>query len=215
MAAATSISRTTLEQARIVRHGVENQHRFAQARVGVAGLGGIGSAVALHLARLGVGELVLVDFDTVDVTNLHRQQYQIAQIGQPKTEALAAQIRTIDPYLTVETHQTRVDARNAGKLFAGCTVVCEAFDAPEAKALLVETLLAELDDAIVVSGSGMAGFGTANSIATSHPLERLYICGDGTSDVDAEGTLTSARVGVCAAHQAHMTARLILGEVEP
>ncbi|MFR3891261.1 MAG: ThiF family adenylyltransferase, partial [Eggerthellaceae bacterium] len=77
------------------RHGVENQQKLARARVGIAGLGGLGSAAACHLARLGVGTLVLVDFDVVDVSNLHRQQYTCAQVGMKKTEALAETLRAI------------------------------------------------------------------------------------------------------------------------
>lgn len=208
-------SSAELKAARIARHGEENDRKLARARVGIAGLGGLGSAVAFHLARLGVGSLVLVDFDVVEVSNLHRQQYSIEHVGSPKTEALALQLREIDPSIALETHQRRIDAHNATQIFAGCDIVCEALDDAEQKALLIETLLAEQEGTIVVSGSGMAGFGSANSITTSHPLARLYVCGDQASDVEIAGSLASSRVGVCAAHQAHMIARLILGQVEP
>lgn len=208
-------SREEFEAAQIARHGSENQQKLANARVGIAGLGGLGSAVALHLARLGVGTLVLADFDTVDVTNLHRQQYGIAHLGMPKTEALAEQIAAINPFIALETHQVEIDATNAPQLFAGCSVVCEAFDKPDQKAMLVETLLTTMPEAKIVSASGMAGMGSANTIATIHPMANLYVCGDGSSDVAETGTLVSPRVGVCAGHQANMVLRLILGEREP
>ena len=211
----TEITKEAFMAALVARHGEENQARLARARVGIAGLGGLGSAVALHLARLGVGTLVLVDHDVVDVTNLHRQQYALDQVGMAKSVALAEELRAINPFIAIESHETKVDAANASELFAGCDIVCEAFDLPDQKAMLVETVLTELPDAKVVSGSGMAGFSSANSIQTTRALERLYLCGDGGSDVAEGGTLMSPRVGVCAGHQANMIARLILGEVEP
>lgn len=208
-------SRDAFEAALVSRHGAENQEKLARACVGVAGLGGLGSAIAIHLARLGVGKLVLADFDVVDISNLHRQQYFLSHLGMKKIDALAAQLHAINPFITLETHGMKITAENASSVFAGCNIVCEAFDKPDQKALLVETLLSELPQIRVVSGSGMAGFGSANSIQTSRPLERLYICGDGLSDVAEKGTLASPRVGVCAGHQANMIMRLIFGEVEP
>lgn len=65
------------------------KEKFSNARVAVAGLGGLGSNIAVMLARSGIGHLLLVDFDTVDVTNLNRQMYMIPHLGRPKAEALA------------------------------------------------------------------------------------------------------------------------------
>ena len=213
--ASPALSREAYFAALAKRHGAENQQKLAHARVGIAGLGGLGSAIACHLARLGVGTLVLVDFDVVDVSNLHRQQYTCAQVGMKKTEALAETLRAINPFVGLELHSVKVTAENASTLFAGCPIVCEAFDEPDQKALLVETLLATCPDTTIVSGSGMAGMRSANTIHTRKALERLYLCGDGCTDVAAEGSLASPRVGVCAGHQANMVLRLILGETEP
>ena len=210
-----ALSREAYFAALAKRHGAENQQKLAHARVGIAGLGGLGSAAACHLARLGVGKLVLVDFDVVDVSNLHRQQYTCAQVSMKKTEALAETLRAINPFVELELHSVKVTAENAPTLFADCPIVCEAFDEPDQKALLVETLLATCPDTTIVSGSGMAGMGSANTIRTRKALERLYLCGDGCTDVAAEGSLASPRVGVCAGHQANMILRLILGETEP
>lgn len=208
-------SREEFEAALAARHGEENQRKLARARVGVAGLGGLGSAVSFHLARLGVGTLVLVDLDNVDLTNLHRQQYALAHLGMPKTEALVSQLSAINPFITLETHQVKVDEANAVELFEGCDVVVEAFDRPDQKAMLIETLLGSLPDAKIVSGSGMAGMDSANTITTKHAFGNLYLCGDGSSDVADAGTLVSPRVGVCAGHEANMVLRLLLGEREP
>lgn len=203
------------QAALVARHGVENQAKLAAARVGIAGLGGVGSAVAVHLARVGVGTLVLVDFDIVDVSNLHRQHYLPTQVGTMKTEALAAQLREMNPYLAIETHPVEVTPENAAELFEGCTIVCEAFDKPEAKAMFTEAILSGLPGTPLVASSGMAGFGSANTIRTKRALPHLYLCGDGATDVEDAGTLFSPRVGVCAGHEANMAVRLILGEREP
>ena len=213
--AAPALSREAYFSTLARRHGAETQQKLAQARVGIAGLGGLGSAIACHLARLGVGKLVLVDFDKVDVSNLHRQQYTCAQVGMEKTEALDETLRAINPFVELELHSVKVTAENAPALFADCSIVCEAFDGADQKALLVETLLTTCPDTTVVSGSGMAGMGSANTIHTRKALEHLYLCGDGSSDVATEGSLASPRVGVCAGHQANMVLRLILGETEP
>ena len=135
------LTKEELEAALALRHGAENQKKFAAAAVGIAGLGGLGSNIAVHLARLGVGRLVLVDFDTVDVSNLNRQHYFIRHLGRPKPEALREQLMEINPYLDYETHFERITPENACTLFAGCDVVCEAFDKPDQKAMLAESIL--------------------------------------------------------------------------
>ena len=209
------MDRERLKQALIARHGAENQKKFAAASVGVAGLGGLGSHIAVLLARLGVGRLVLADFDRVDLTNLHRQHYFLPHLGRYKTQALAEQLKQINPWLDYELHTTRVTADNACTLFRGCQAVCEAFDQPDQKAMLVQTLLAGLPDTAVVAGSGMAGMGPANAITTRKVMSRLWLCGDGESDIAQGVGLTAPRVAVCAAHQATLVMRLLLGKLEP
>ena len=81
-------------------------------------------------------------------------------------------------------------------------IVCEAFDRPEAKAMLVSGVLEHFPDKPLVAASGMAGLGSANTIRTRRAFGRLYLCGDGTSDVSGVLGLVSARVAVCAAHAA-------------
>ncbi|WP_343286557.1 sulfur carrier protein ThiS adenylyltransferase ThiF [Flavonifractor sp. An82] len=209
------MDREALEQALIARHGAENQKKFAAASVGIAGLGGLGSHIAVYLARLGVGRLVLADFDRVDVTNLNRQHYFIHHLGQYKTEALAEQLRQINPWLDYELHTCRVSADNACALFQGCQVVCEAFDQADQKAMLVQGILTGLPNTLLVAGSGMAGSGSPNAIRTQKAMSRLYLCGDGESDIDQGQGLMAPRVAVCAAHQAAMVMRLLLGQTEP
>lgn len=209
------LTQEELHAALVERHGADIQQKLDRASVGIAGLGGLGSNIAVHLARLGVGRLVLVDFDTVDVTNLNRQHYTMKDIGVPKTLALLEQLEEINPYLQYEPYTERVIPANVTRMFAGCDVVCEAFDCADQKAMLIETLLERLPDTVVVSGSGMAGYGSANAIRTERRFGRLYVCGDGTSDIADGVGLMAPRVAVCAAQQATMVLRLLLGETAP
>lgn len=204
-----------LRAARVQRHGEEAVRKLENACVGIAGLGGLGSHLAISLVRMGVGTLVLVDFDRVDVTNLHRQQYFASQVGLLKTEALAQTLKAIDPWVELKLYPVRLTSETIPTIFDSCPVLCEAFDSAEEKAMLLETALGGMPDTMVVSASGMAGVGSANQIQTRRALSRLYLCGDGEADVAEYGSLFASRVAVCAAHQAQMVLRLILGETEP
>lgn len=209
------ITQEELRAALVSRHGEETQRRLERACVGVAGLGGLGSPIAVHMARLGVGKLVLVDFDTVDLTNLNRQHYRIQDVGIPKTLALLEQLEAINPYLNYETYTERICPANAKALFQHCDVICEAFDRADQKAMLIETLCAALPETPLICGSGMAGAASANRIVTRRAFKNLYICGDGESDIADGGGLFSPRVAVCAAHQSTMALRLLLSQKEP
>ena len=119
------------------RHSPQKQALLSSAHVAVAGLGGLGSNVAYALARIGVGHLHLIDFDVVDITNLNRQQYFIRHIGMYKTDALKSLLLDINPYLDIRTDCVKVTEENLETLFQNDPIVCEAFDRPEAKAMLV------------------------------------------------------------------------------
>ncbi|MBO7551793.1 MAG: thiamine biosynthesis protein ThiF [Fibrobacter sp.] len=193
------------------RQGVEAVRKLQAATVAVCGLGGLGSNIAISLARAGVGKLVLVDFDCVDVTNLHRQQYKACQVGLPKPEALLANLKEIAPYTEFETHFEKVTAENVATLLANADVVCEAFDNAEAKAMLVNAVLETMPQKFLVAASGMAGFEGGNTIRTRKITDKFYLCGDGVSDVADGIGLVAPRVMLCAAHQALTAVRLILG----
>ena len=198
----------------IERHGIDTQHKFSSATVAICGLGGLGSNIAISLAHAGIGKLILVDFDKVDITNLHRQQYKANQIGMNKTDALSENLKEIAPYIELETHTERVTEKNAVNLLQGADIICEAFDDAEAKAMLTNLVLETMPDKYLVAASGMAGFGSANSIKTRRITNKLYLCGDGESDVQSERSLVSSRVMLCAAHQAHTVLRILAGKFE-
>lgn len=196
------------------RHGETVQKKFASSKIAICGLGGLGSNIAVALARAGVGNLTLIDFDRVDISNLNRQQYKAKQIGMMKTEALRDNLLEIAPYIDIQIHSVRFDEGNAAELLKNADIVCEAFDDAECKAMLANLVLENMPEKYVIAASGMAGMGSANTIKTRRVLKNFYICGDGESDVKNEGSLISSRVMLCAAHQAHTALRILAGKYE-
>ena len=187
-------SREEFRCALVEKQGEEIVQKLEQATVAICGVGGLGSNVAINLARAGVKKLILVDFDCVDVTNLQRQQYKASQVGEPKAQAL------------VENLEENID-----KFVANADVVCEAFDNPEAKSMLVNAVLEKYPQKYLVAASGMAGTDDANSIKTRKISKRFYLCGDGKSDVAQGLALLAPRVQICAAHEALTIIRIIAG----
>ena len=185
--------------------------KLRDSAVGIAGLGGLGSNIAVILARSGVGRLVIADHDTVELSNIHRQCYPLESIGMKKTDAVMMEINRVNPFCKVEKHDIELDESSLD-IFSDCDIVCEAFDSAENKIMLIEGLSAM--GKTVISGNGMAGKGPANSIITRKVGDSIYICGDGVSDVTTEGSLIPSRVTVCAAHQANAVIRIISG-LEP
>ncbi|MEW6487175.1 MAG: sulfur carrier protein ThiS adenylyltransferase ThiF [Thermodesulfobacteriota bacterium] len=201
-----------LEGLLAARHTPGVHRRVKAARVGIAGLGGLGSQVAIALARTGCGTLVLADFDVVEPSNLNRQQYFVEQLGQPKTRALADTLRRINPYVRAEAHTLRLTPENVPRVFSGCRVLVEAFDRADQKAMLVETALAKLPQTWVVAASGLAGYGPADEIRTHRMGPRLFVVGDLESEARPGTGLMAPRVGVAAHSQANLALRLVLGE---
>ena len=207
-------TREEWNQALIERHGKDLQEKFSSATVAVCGLGGLGSNIAIALARVGIGKLLLIDFDRVDITNLHRQQYKANQIGLYKTDALAKNLLEIAPYTEITAVTAKITEENFADLLKGADVVCEAFDNAEAKAMLVNGVLEQLPDCYLVAASGMAGMDTPNTIRTRKVMGRFYLCGDEKNDVADTIGLVAPRVMLCAAHQAHTVLRILAGEYE-
>lgn len=208
-------SREVMREALNIRHGEDLQNKISAAHVAVCGLGGLGSNIAIALARAGVGHLHLIDFDRVDLTNLNRQQYAVGQLGQYKTDALRETLSLVSPYCDVTCDTVRVTEENLPDLLRNEDYICEAFDRAEAKAMLVSGVLEHFPEKYLVAGSGLAGLGSANTIQTRRVSQRFYLCGDGTSDSSVGLGLVASRVLVCAAHEANMILRLIAGETEP
>lgn len=196
------------------RHGEARQEKISSATVAICGLGGLGSNIAVSLSRAGIGKLILIDFDRVDISNLHRQQYKASQVGINKPDALAENLHEIAPYVTLETHDIRITDQNAFPLLQQADIICEAFDDAAAKAMLTNLVLTKMPEKYLVAASGMAGFGSANDIRTRRVSSHFYLCGDGVSDIADGIGLVSSRVMLCAAHQAHTVLRILAGEIE-
>lgn len=196
------------------RHGKELQRAFSEAAVAVCGLGGLGSNIAVTLARAGIGKLILIDFDRVDVSNLHRQQYKAGQTGRYKTDALCENLKEIAPYIKMELHTVRITEDNAAELLRGADIICEAFDDAEEKAMLTNLVLETMPEKYLIAASGMAGLGSGNTVKTRKIAEKFYLCGDGISDAEDGVGLVASRVMLCAAHQAHMVMRILAKKFE-
>lgn len=197
-----------LEALMVARHTPGVHEMVKEAAVGIAGLGGLGSAVAVALARVGVGRLVLADFDVVEPSNLNRQQYFTDQLGMTKTEALKANLKRINPYVQYEAHCIRVTPENIQELFGGVDVMVEAFDRADQKAMLLQSFRG----APVVAASGLAGHGPGETIGVRRMGEQAYIVGDLETGAVPGCGLMAPRVGIAAHMQANIVLRILLGE---
>ena len=193
------------------RNSPELNAALAGGCVGVAGLGGLGSNIALSLARTGVAKLVLADFDVVEPSNLNRQQYFVRHIGMKKTDALKELIAEVNPFVEVVTHDVTLTAANVAEIFAPCGVICEAFDNVAGKAMMVNEAGASLRDKKIVGASGMAGYFSSNLIKTVKFARNVYLCGDLQNAAGVGQGLMAARVAICANHEANLAIRLLMG----
>ena len=187
----------------------EQSSLLQAAQVAIFGLGGLGSNVAMWLARLGVGHLLLYDFDRVELSNLNRQYYFVEDVGEYKAVALLKHLRAVNPYGDYQSKVVRLTEDNLAELVDTAPIICEALDKPEAKALLVNGVLESFPDKFLVAASGLAGFGTSDSMQVRQITPHFYLCGDGSSSF-LDLPLCGARVGLCAAQEALTIARIIL-----
>lgn len=201
-----------LEALMVARHTPGVHAKIKRATVGIAGLGGLGSAIAVALARIGVGRLVLADFDVVEPSNLNRQQYFIDQIGLPKSEALLVNLRRINPYVEYESHAVRLEPCNIPSLFSAADVMVEAFDRADQKAMLLQTWTGSFPDRPIVAASGVAGYGLGEAIKVRKMGVQVYIVGDLETGASPGCGLMAPRVGIAAHMQANLVLRLLLGE---
>ena len=201
-----------LEALMAARHTPGVHAKLKVASVGIAGLGGLGSAIAIALARVGVGTLVLADFDVVEPSNLNRQQFFVDQIGQPKTKALTENLARINPYVRLVAHEVRLTPENVGEIYGEADVMVEAFDRADQKAMLVEAWSKARPGVPIVVASGLAGHMPSNTIQTQRVGKSMVVIGDLVTAAAPGTGLMAPRVGVAAHHQANAVLRLLLGE---
>ena len=204
------LSYEQFEEMLIERHGRSVHQKLKAATVGIAGLGGLGSNVAVSLARIGIGKLIIADFDVVDPSNLNRQQYFIDQLGTNKVAALTDNLKRINPYINIDGFPVKLTPDNIRTTFNGCRIVAECFDKAQQKQMLVETVLNMMNDVIIVAVSGLGGYGKSNEIQTRRISDRLILIGDSSSGIEAGFSLMAPRVAIAAGHQANAIVELII-----
>ncbi|MBF0543718.1 MAG: sulfur carrier protein ThiS adenylyltransferase ThiF [Candidatus Riflebacteria bacterium] len=192
------------------RHTPGVYEKLKKATVGIAGCGGLGSCVANALARVGIGCLILADFDVVEPSNLNRQQYFVDQIGMLKVEALKENLQRVNPVVKIKTFACRLDKNNIPLLFGATDVLVEAFDRADQKYMLVETAATAFPSKPLVLGVGMAGYG-ANHLIKVRQMGNWFICGDEQSEAAPGHGLMAPRVGVVGHMQANQVMEIILG----
>lgn len=202
-----------LEALLVARHGPGVHEKLRQAHVGVAGCGGLGSTLAVALARSGIGALTLLDFDIVEPSNLNRQQFFVDQIGQTKVDALTANLSRINPYVEITRHHLRFAKADVVRLFETCNVVAECFDNPAAKAELSIGMRQLLPGIPLVAVSGIAGYGPASAIRSRRVFDNHFLIGDGVTAAEPGRGLLAPKVTVAAGHQANVVVRLLLGAI--
>ena len=201
-----------LESLMMARHTPGVHKKIKRGCVGIAGIGGLGSHVAIALARVGIGQLNIADFDIVEPSNLNRQQYFIDQIGMPKVVALQETLQRINPVTKVNIFNCKVTTKNISELFADVDILVEAFDAADQKAMLTNFFLSHFSAKYLVAASGVAGYESSNSISTAKITDHFYLCGDGVTAAEPGRGLMAPRVGIVAHHQANAVLRLLLNE---
>lgn len=203
-----------MERLLYARHTPGVHDRVKNAVVGIMGLGGLGSLVAFALARIGVGHLVLVDYDVVEPSNLNRQNYFVDQVGMKKTDALRDNLARVNPYLRIETQDLVLTEKNIPVVFREVDVLAECFDSAEMKAAALRCALTALQGKPFVGASGVAGFGENDLIRTTRVRRGVYLVGDGETAARPGQGLMAPRVGIAAHHQANQILRLLLQVAE-
>ena len=191
------------------RHTPKLHDKLKISSVAICGLGGLGSHIAINLARSGVGRLKLIDFDVIEPSNLNRQAYRVSDLGKFKTEALKEQIAQINPYINIEIHTLKIDENNLIDLFKDIDIVCEAFDGAQAKAMIAQNFHKFYPDKILICASGLAGYGDSNSIQTRKIAKNFYVCGDLINGAKVGNGLMAPRVNICAGHQSNLVLELL------
>jgi len=205
----SKLNKEQFEAMLIERHGESVFKKLKAATIGIAGLGGLGSNVAISLARIGIGKLIIADFDIVEPSNLNRQQYFVEQLGTKKVEAITENLLKINPFVKIEGHSLKLTSENIPEIFKDCPIVAECFDKADQKQMLVETVLSKTKS-IIVAVSGLGGWGNSNEIVTKKISNRVILVGDDSRGLESGFSLMAPRVAIAAGHQANAIVELIL-----
>jgi sulfur carrier protein ThiS adenylyltransferase len=182
---------------------------WQKAVVGIAGAGGLGTNIAVSLARAGIGKLIIADYDIVKTANLNRQQFFLDQVGMPKVEALKANLERINPFCHYTIYNERITPDNLAGVFGECIILMEALDGADQKQMLIETWQELYPDRILIGASGLSGYGR-NELIRTIKLDNIYLCGDGVSELQAGISPVAPRVGIVANMQANLCLELLI-----
>jgi len=192
---------------------VEGQQRLSDSRVLVIGLGGLGSPVAMYLAAAGVGQLELVDFDHVDLSNLQRQiLHNTDNIGQAKTDSAQQLLQKINPLIEVITQNTKLDEAALIKAAKSANVVVDASDNFATRFAVNRACLAAKKP--LVSAAAIRMEGQISVFRCDEPKQPCYQClyrdnGEEDTNCTSNGVL-APMVGILGSMQALETLKLLL-----
>lgn len=198
-------------QMRLPGVGTSGQQRLAGARVLVVGAGGLGCALLPLLVGAGVGSLTLIDPDTVELGNLHRQTlYRMGDLGRPKVDAAASSLRTLNPEVRIEALHRPLTPAEAAALVAAADVVVDAADQFAVSYLLSDACLVARRPLVSASTVGMAGYagifcGATPSYRAVFPQWPAHL-----GDCSSAGVLGPV-VAMIGALQAQLVLSLLLG----
>ncbi|MFA7255665.1 MAG: sulfur carrier protein ThiS adenylyltransferase ThiF [Candidatus Omnitrophota bacterium] len=199
----------TFRQDLIKKLGEAKLAKIEKARIGIAGAGGLGSNCAACLVRVGFKRFTIADFDLVDPTNLDRQFYFEDQVGMKKVEALGTNLLRINTHLELQMLPVKLEPANIPAIFRNCDVVVECLDQAEVKSMLVSQLLPS--GKLIVSASGLGGYGSSDDIQVHKLKPNLVLIGDLASDI-AKAPALSPRVSIAAAKQADVVLEFVAGK---
>ncbi|MCK4742932.1 MAG: molybdopterin-synthase adenylyltransferase MoeB [Sulfuriflexus sp.] len=192
---------------------VEGQQRLADSCVLIIGLGGLGSPVAMYLAAAGVGQLELVDFDKVDITNLQRQiLHSTDNIGQAKTESALQRLQQINPLITINIHNEKLEGEALIAAAKKADVVVDASDNFATRFAINRACLAAKTP--LVSAAAIRMEGQISVFQCDDPAMACYQClyqdtGEEDTNCTSNGVL-APMVGILGSMQALETLKLLL-----
>lgn len=185
----------------------EEFRKLQNSVVGVLGAGGLGSNCAVNLVRSGIRNLIIADYDIVELSNLNRQYYVSSHVGQYKVEALQDVLTAINSNVIVKIYKDKLTTENIPEIYKKADILIEAFDAVEAKSMFLAATISLDVPKIMVSG--LAGIGNSDTLRTKKLGQNLYIVGDEHSGVE-DAYPYAPRVAIAAAKQADLALLLLL-----
>ena len=177
-----------------------------KSTAGIAGCGGLGSNIAVSLARAGVGTLIIVDFDKVELSNLNRQHYFLSHVGKKKVNALEEQLKDINTEINIIKYDCEIKPEKICELFCDADILIEAFDWAESKKWLIESWCEAYPEKPIICGNGLAGYGNTKDL-TVKKIGNIYFCGDSKSDMTMG--LCAPRVLIVANMEANVAVEIL------